>query len=435
MQARTVFVTGGTGFLGSFFITFLLQKGYRVVALVRGPDPVGRLLEVLREVSDGGVEGSDLGERLQVVEGDVWASGFGLADEVQGKLAREVEEIWHCATSFKFQERDREEIVAHNITGTRNLLDFALLCNKGKEAPVFYVSTAYTAPVTDGVAREELPSQGAPYHNLYEWSKQEVECLVDRFRREYHLPVAILRPTVIVGHSMTGKAVHFTGYYEVFRTLYLLTCNLEVNLGSSFDRNLRLRILARSDVLLNLVPIDFVVEAMWHLSRAERYGTFIFNLASNASAPLADLFRIASEALGITGIEFVREDAFRERPMTGLERLFNRRTQFQAPYLLDSPLFDTTNFRRLVPHEVLSCPHVNEDLLRRVNYYYFGVLDRQFRTYGKTSNSSFSPSVRRPYLSIAQAGADRPILGRERILSPLWRDEQGKRLSIVNRRF
>jgi uncharacterized protein YbjT (DUF2867 family) len=39
MRAKTVFVTGGTGFLGSFLIAFLLRKGYRVVALVRGREP------------------------------------------------------------------------------------------------------------------------------------------------------------------------------------------------------------------------------------------------------------------------------------------------------------------------------------------------------------------------------------------------------------
>src|SRR5919198_2268549 len=155
MRTKTVFVTGGTGFLGSFFITFLLQKGYRVVALVRGPDPERRLLHVLREVSAGGVEALDLGDRLKVVEGDIRAPGFGLAEAVQKELAQEMEEIWHCATCFKFQERYRDEVIAHNVTGTSNLLDFACLCNKGKAAPAFYVSTAYAAPVSGRVATEE----------------------------------------------------------------------------------------------------------------------------------------------------------------------------------------------------------------------------------------------------------------------------------------
>ncbi|TMA60515.1 MAG: NAD-dependent epimerase/dehydratase family protein [Deltaproteobacteria bacterium] len=379
MQAKTVFVTGGTGFLGSFLITFLLQKGYRVVALVRSPDPQRRLLQVLGEVSNGGVEAFDLEGRLRVVEGDIRAPGFGLAEAVQQELAQEVEEIWHCASCFKFQERYREEVIAHNVTGTSNLLDFACLCNQGKAAPAFYVSTAYAAPVSGRVAREELPSVDATHRNLYEWSKQEAERLVERFRRERHLPAVILRPTIVVGHSVTGKAIRFTGCYDVFRALYLLTRVLEVNLGPQFDRNLRLRIPAQPDLPHNFVPVDFLVEAMWQVSRAERRDTFIFNLANDTAIPSADLFRITAKALRVTGIELMKEDALQQRSLTGLERLFTRQVQFQAPYLLDSPFsFDTTNFRRLVPDTLLSFPRVDEEMLSRTSSYYLGILAQQF---------------------------------------------------------
>jgi nucleoside-diphosphate-sugar epimerase len=165
-----------------------------------------------------------VGESLRVVEGDIRDSGFGLAAGAQRELARGVEEIWHCAASFKFEERDREKIVAHNVVGTRNLLDFACLCNQGKEAPVFYVSTAYAAPVSLGIAREELPPEGTLFRNLYEWSKQEAERLVNRFRRESQLPAVILRPTVILGHSLTGKAAlrGITGARETTSILFTL---------------------------------------------------------------------------------------------------------------------------------------------------------------------------------------------------------------------
>jgi thioester reductase-like protein len=372
-------VTGGTGFLGSFLITSLLRKGYRVVALVRGPDPAGRLLEVLHEIDEGEGEEIILGEQLQVVEGDIRTPGFGLLEETQRGLAHEVEEIWHCAASFKFQERYREEIVAHNITGMRHLLDFARLCNVGKVAPLFSVSTAYAAPLIAGRVREELPPTGTPFRNLYEWSKQEAERLVYRFRQEYHLPMFIFRPSIIIGHARTGRAVRFTGYYDVIRAIYLLTHCLEVNLGANFDRNLRLRILAGQSVRLNVVPVDFVVAAMWQIARAAPSDSFIFNLTSDFPAPLADLFHQACVPLAVTGIELVEEDAFRQQPMTGLERIFNRKTQFQAPYLLDGPLFDNTNFRRVVPQTALPCPRIDEELLHRVNsYYYREVLDRQF---------------------------------------------------------
>jgi nucleoside-diphosphate-sugar epimerase len=291
-----------------------------------------------------------------------------------------VDEIWHCAASFKFQERCREEITAHNIAGTRNILDFARDCNARRKTLVFHVSTAYAAPLSDGVVREELPPVDAPFRNRYEWSKQEAERLVGAYRQQYGVPAFIFRPSIIIGHSSTGRAVRFSGYYDVIRAIYQLTHSLEVNLGKSFDRNLRLRILAGRDVRLNVVPVDFVVEAMWRIARIEPPGAWIFNLTNDRPPFLDDLFTHACAPLSVTGIALVKSAAFVQRPMSGLERIFNRKTQFQAPYLLDGPLFDNSNFRALVPETFLPCPDADGALLRRINeYYYRQVLDRRFR--------------------------------------------------------
>jgi nucleoside-diphosphate-sugar epimerase len=392
--AKTVFVTGGTGFLGSFFISSLLRKGYHVIALVRGPEPRARLLEVLGEVYEGMDTEAPVSRQLTVVEGDVRVPGCGLTEALQQRLAEEVGEIWHCATTFKFQERCREEITSHNVTGTHHVLDFARRCNTHQETPMFYVSTAYAAPVAAGVARETLAPVDTPTRNLYEWSKRAAEHLVGQFRQEHGLPAIVLRPSIIVGHCKTGRATRFTGYYDVIRAIYLLTHSLEVNLGTHFDRNLRLRILARPNVLLNLVPVDYVVEAMWRVAQAERQEAWIFHLVNELGAPLAELFRQACEPLGVTGIELVEAEAFQHRPMSGLERLFNRKTQFQAPYLLDGPGFEVTNFRRAVPRDVLPCPRMEADVVDRVNrYYYREVLDRQFGASRTVPAPVFSPEM------------------------------------------
>jgi nucleoside-diphosphate-sugar epimerase len=406
--SKTALVTGSTGFLGSFLTLFLLRQGYHVVALVRGANARVRLLEVLQDISAGEGWEPTFAEQLLVLEGDIRQPGFGLDDETQKRLVSAVGEIWHCAASFKFQERCREDVIAHNITGTRQVLDFARHCNVQRIAPVFYVSTAYAAPQSGGVVREELATPATPFRNLYEWSKQEAERLVAQLRREYNLPALIFRPSIVIGHSRTGRAIRFTGYYDVIRAIYLLTHSLEVNLGNNFDRNLRLRIRAGQEVRLNVVPVDFVIEAMWQIARTKPQESFIFNLTTNTPPLLADLFQQACEPLGVTGIELVEAAVFHHKPMTGLERIFDRKTQFQAPYLLDGPAFDNANFRRLVPDHLLLCPQADAALIRRVNeYYYREVLDRQFdiqRYQAYSSNSSIVP-LPHPALRIPQSPA------------------------------
>ena len=378
-RGKTAFVSGGTGFLGSFFIDFLLRQNYRIVALVRGPEAKARLWEALMDVNADPQVRCAASQRLSVMEGDVSLPGFGLPEHEYYLLTECVDEIWHCAASFKFLERCRAEVTTQNVTGTRHVLDFARLCNRRQPTPVFYVSTAYAAPSVDGIVAEELPPHDAPFRNLYEWSKQEAERLVGHYRQREELPAFILRPPVIIGHSVTGRATRFSGYYDVIRAIYQLTHCLETNLGSNFDRNLHLRILADASVRLNVVPVDFVVEAMWRVACAEPRDAWIFNLTNDHPPFLDFLFEQACAPLAVSGIELVDASSFEARPMSGLERIFNRKTQFQAPYLLDGPLFDNGNFRALVPENELPCPNADEALMRRMNeYYYHDVLDRQF---------------------------------------------------------
>ncbi len=276
-QGKTALVTGGTGFLGSFLIDFLLRQGERVVALLRGPAAAERLLETLQAVGMYDVEMFRESGQLSVITGDVSAPGLGFSEAELDALAEGIDEIWHCAASLKFQERYSEEIAAQNIAGTRHMLNFARRCNRRQSTPMFHISTAYAAPLREGLVRETLPSSDTRFRNRYEWSKQEAERLVGTVRYQEELPLFIFRPSIIIGHSRTGRAVRFTGYYDVFRTLYLLTHNLEINLGGSFNRNLHLRIKAGADVRLNLVPVDLVVDSMLRIARSQSHDVGIVN--------------------------------------------------------------------------------------------------------------------------------------------------------------
>ena len=372
MAARTAFVTGGTGFLGAFLIAYLLRRDSRVIALVRGPEPARRLLEVLRAVDDEGGDGKRFQQsydegRLDVVEGNVAFPTLGLGETCLRNLAYEVDEIWHCAASFQSRQRFRDEITRHNVHGTENVLKFAKLCNKRKGANLCFVSTAYVSPVVGKVGVEQLPDPRLPPRNLYECSKREAELLVDQYRRECRLPVSIARPSILIGHSATGRSVGWNGYYAIVRALHRVKHVAQTAACGKFSGDLKLRVLANPLARLNLVPIDYVVEALWHLSRAERRDSFIFNVTSSQPITVAQCFAILCEALGVTGVEVVDEESFRTHRMNRIERLFLREARFQLGYLRDDVDFDHTNFRQLVPKEILRDDQVTERLLHQIN--------------------------------------------------------------------
>lgn len=94
-----VFVTGGTGFIGSNLIQLLLQQGYSVRALVR---PSSRL---------DNLQGLD----VEIVKGD-------LNDPNLGAQMKGCEALFHVAAHYSLWQRDRSLLYHHNVEGTRNVL-------------------------------------------------------------------------------------------------------------------------------------------------------------------------------------------------------------------------------------------------------------------------------------------------------------------------
>jgi dihydroflavonol-4-reductase len=94
---RIAFVTGASGFVGANLVRALLERGWRVRALVRGDAPSLTGLDVER------------------VPGDLFVPG--LADAMRGCDA-----VFHVAASYSLWRRDRAGLERANVEGTRNVL-------------------------------------------------------------------------------------------------------------------------------------------------------------------------------------------------------------------------------------------------------------------------------------------------------------------------
>ena len=375
-MSRTFFVTGATGFLGAFFASQVLQQGHRVVALVR-EGSTERLVATLGRIAEPAarrLEGSFAS--LRIVEGDVRTPGIGLGDAGLAELAGEVTDIWHFAALFGSGERERAHIVETNVAGTEHVLDLAERCHRLSSFNL--LSTAFAAPVFGDVAYERLSRASEEKENVYEWSKSEAERTASERLGERGIPIRIFRPSIVIGRSSDGMSLGYAGYMGVFRALFLLRRRLEINLEADFDKDLRLRLDADPELGLNVVPVDFVVEAMWAIAAHGDPGIAVYHITNDNTATLEVLFDDGARALGITGARLSRKHDYGARPKTTTEKLLHRRIEFQVPYMLRSMRFDTANFRRLVPIEALPAPVPDQAFMARCNSYCLAAMEREF---------------------------------------------------------
>lgn len=195
-DAPICFVTGGTGFLGRFVISELLQRGATVHALVR-PQSTGRLARIADEL---GVDPA----RLVAVPGDIARDGLTI-DPYNGTP----DHLFHLAAIYDM-DADPEEMAEANVEGTRRVLAFA----EEHIVGVFHmVSSVAAAGDLVGTFPEDDPRHGQGFTHAYHRSKFDSEVLV---RDTASMPFKIYRPGAVVGTVDTGETDKLDGVYALF---------------------------------------------------------------------------------------------------------------------------------------------------------------------------------------------------------------------------
>lgn len=227
-----ILVTGASGLVGAEVVARLVGAGHQVDGLVHRADRVVRNDgTVLDESTDG----------LRLVSGDVTRPRLGLPEADAARLAGRVDRIVHCAAVTDFGRPDAL-YEAVNVDGTRNVLDLAAR----HRTPVVHVSTAYVCGERAGVITESELDVGQRLGNAYESSKLRAETLVRKAAAD-GLPVAVVRPGIVVGAADTGVVRDFKNVYVVLK---LTTQGRVRSVPGNFD------------ALLDLVPVDHVADVV-----------------------------------------------------------------------------------------------------------------------------------------------------------------------------
>lgn len=275
----TIFVTGFPGFLASGLVLPLLRArpGASALCLVQAhyadlaEDRVEALVARAPEARG----------RIRLVEGDITRPDLGLGSPTEA--ARNVGEVFHLAAIYDLAV-PRETGMRVNVAGTRHVLDF---CERVPDLRrLHHVSTCYVSGRHPGLFREIDLDVGQRFNNHYEETKFLAEVAVQD-RMTGGLPATIYRPSIVVGDSHTGATQKYDGPYTFIRLLLRQ------------GRIAFLPVVGRpGEVELNVVPRDFVIPALAHLSGdAGRPGT-VYHLADDDPPTLDAAIRAVGDATG-----------------------------------------------------------------------------------------------------------------------------------------
>jgi len=241
-SGETYFVTGYPGFIGK-----------RLVRHIAENDPKGRIYLLVQPKFIKEAHGyvSELkGAPIELLQGDIVDMHLGLAGEEYKRLCESVTQIFHLA-AISYMGMPRE--IAHrvNVGGTRNVVELARDCKQLRRLNHF--STTYVSGDRVGVIAEDELDVGQGFRNPYEETKFEAEKIVQRAAAT--VPVTIYRPSTVVGDSKTGEIDRFEGPYYLGMVLVMSPLMVPLPLPGN------------GVAPLNVVPVDFVVNAVWSLSR------------------------------------------------------------------------------------------------------------------------------------------------------------------------
>jgi thioester reductase-like protein len=273
MAAPLTVVTGYPGFLGRRVVSALLEDPQqRVVVLV---EP--RMADVARAAAnDLGPDGA----RLEVIEADVARRRLALDARTWDRLASDATAVFHLAAIYDLAT---PLAVAQrvNVDGTGNVIE---LCRAIKHLErLNYVSTAYVAGTRKGIVYEHELSLGQRFKNHYESTKFQAELWVRQAMDD--LPITVSRPAIVVGDSKTGVTQKFDGPYYILRLISLVAA-----------RGVPLFGLGSPDSVFNVVPADFVVDAIMAASKEPMAEGATLHLVDPDPVSSAELTRLLAEA-------------------------------------------------------------------------------------------------------------------------------------------
>jgi len=333
---ETFFITGFPGFIAGRLLKRLAAQGSRLILLVQPALIEKARLELVDLASTIGCPI----DQFSIVEGDITQPNLGLSVEHIAMTRASATRVFHLAAIYDLAvARDLSHRI--NVDGTKNVNAFVSSLPRLRH--YHHVSTCYVAGKREGRIFETELRHDAGFRNFYEESKYLAELEVETLKKK--LPVTIHRPAVVCGDSKTGETAKYDGVYFLIRYLLKWPSALsQLNIGNH-------------EVSLNLVPIDFVVDAMAALAFDDAAIGKTLQLADPDSLSTNQLFNAIAKSIGDRRSKITAPRSwvkfFLMLPpsprITGLPH-------HAVPYFFVKQTYDSTQAQELLKRHNIHCP-------------------------------------------------------------------------------
>ena len=374
---KFVFLTGSTGFLGTQIARRLIKMDDIIlILLIRGKtyqDARRRIFRAWWEfpelIDELNKADNNSAPRILIMNGDIIKENLDLEVKNYKYFVHNVTHIIHAAADLRLNA-SIDELKKINVQGTSNIIKIAVEANKNHGIERFsYISTAYVAGCKKGTVDEDSLTDQYGFKSNYERSKYEGECVV----KNSDLPITIFRPGMIVGDSSSG-------YIKTFNTIYVL-------LRLYMKGKLRF-VPVSSDLKINLVPVDYVADAISKLTfNMDTTGmTFHLTAPKNSLPTASELVDFVREwGMEKLGLKLPKAIFIPIGPLIPIQNLFlNQNTgpgkavNELSPYLTEDRDFLVNNSEKFLGKYQLNWRKFLDNLMNFAVYY--GFYHRSVRT-------------------------------------------------------
>ncbi|MCS1383871.1 SDR family oxidoreductase [Lysinibacillus sphaericus] len=343
------FFTGFPGFISSQLIRELFQenKTQKVIAIVlAGQYPKAMIEKSKIEVDYPQCE-------IQIVEGDITLPNLGLANQLIQEIVPQIEVFWHLAAVYDLAV-PRDIAWKVNVHGTAMVNDFVRTLPHLKR--YMYFSTAYVAGTREGVLRENELIRPKAFKNYYEETKYEAEHRVEDLKSE--VPITIIRPGIVRGHSVTGETIKFDGPYFF------------LNMVDKLKWLPIIPYIGMSSSAINVVPVDYIINASTFLVDEKSAEGKTLHLTDPNPHPVQEVYRTMVKLLtnhypkGRFPLALAKKSLQVPfiRKKLGVE-------QETLDYLTWHATFDTTEAIAILQKGNIACPDFIQTMPKMVDFY------------------------------------------------------------------